>query len=126
MDGRLSGSFNMISMLGGQIDGSEQGNGEALVMLSDFGKPKRSCLLADYKLIRNSRSDVCLMQTKVAIAVRYDNIDTSFNDIVNKEKFFLQVQIEYLQKRMDYLKLIQNKFSNSCRNKWEILNEIEE
>ena len=81
----------MVSMLGGSIDGSENGNSESLVMLSDFGKSKRSCLLADYKLIRNSRSDVSLMQTKVAIAVRYDNTTTSFNDIVNKEKFFLQI-----------------------------------
>jgi hypothetical protein len=61
MEGKCSGYFNMISMLGGSIDGSEDGNGEALVMLSDFGKPKRSCLLADYKIIRNSRSDVSLM-----------------------------------------------------------------
>ena len=83
-------------MLGGSVDGTEEGNSESLIMLSDFGKGKRSCLLADYKLIRNFHSDVSLMQTKVAIAIRYDNTTTSFQDLANKEKFFIQIQVEYI------------------------------
>ena len=58
-------------MLGGQQGGSEAG--ESLLIMSDFGQTKNHCFLEDFKLVRNNEGMVSIMQTKVAIVLRYDN-----------------------------------------------------
>ena len=60
--------------------GSER-HGESLVLISDFHQDKNQCLLEDYKFVKLNQNKVGLIQTKLAIAIRYDksiNNQTSF------------------------------------------------
>ena len=69
---------------------------ESIVILSD-----NESTIYDYKLINNEQGKVCFVKTPVFIGLRFVKSDN--DDILEKKKFLAQVQISFIEKRLQAL-----------------------